>query len=110
MNVIARCLVAAPLCAALIAPVGQAGAADPPTKGQGASRVNELVSVGAGLKEARAALLPASPAAESRQKVGDRPAQVAAPSANAPIDPGLYDSRLNDYRLERESCCAPLDE
>jgi hypothetical protein len=67
-----------------------------------------LVSTGVGATQAHAAASPATLGVSAAKYAADRP-DAAAPTAGAspqpPADPGLYDSRLNDYQLERDSCC-----
>lgn len=113
MNFIAKCLVAAPVCAALAAPFGNALAEKPAADGKATSRVEHLVTESIGIREARGAQAHATGVKVSaRPNVGATgTAQTKVPaSAQVLTDPELPVAPLDNYRLELNNCCGPEEE
>lgn len=113
MSLISKCLVAAPVCAALTVASGYARAENPAVDGNAKSRVESLVTGSIGIREARGAQAHAADVKLStRPEIGTTgTAQTTVPgSAQVLTDPELPVAPLDNYRLELDNCCGPSEE
>ncbi len=93
--------------------IADAGATEPAAKLQRASGAPYVVTAVAGVNQAQAALAVSARQDQRGHGIdGSRLSGRRIPegSLTTPADPGLYDSRLNDYQLERDSCCESMHE
>ena len=112
MSFISKCLVVAPVCAALSVASGHAWAENPAVDLNAKPRVEDLVAGGMGIKEAKGAEARLT-AARTSTRPGDElsAARAKVPaSAHVLTDPELPVAPLDNYRLELNNCCGPEEE
>jgi hypothetical protein len=109
MNFIAKCLIAAPVCAALAVPFGYARAEKPAVDDKATSRVENLVTRSIGIRDARGAQVHAADV-EASTHPGDAATGAGHASAQALTDPELKVAPLDNYRLELDNCCGPEEK
>lgn len=113
MSFISKCLVVAPVCAALSMATGYARAEDPAADHNARSHLESFVTGSMGIKEARGA-----PVHATDVKASTRPGEGAMDAARANVpgsaqvltDPELPVAPLDNYRLELNNCCGPEEE
>jgi len=112
MKFISKCLVVAPVCAALSMASGYARAENPSVGDNANSRVENFVTGSMGIKEAKGAEARLTAARTSTRPEDELSAARAKPPASAHMltDPELPVAPLDNYRLELNNCCGPEEE
>lgn len=112
MSFTSKCLVVAPVCAALSMAAGYARAEDPAVDHNARSQVESLVTGSMGIKEAKGAVAHLTAARTStRPEDGLSADRAKAPaSTRALTDPELPVAPLDNYRLELNNCCGPEED
>jgi len=110
MSVISKCLVIAPVCAALSLASGHARAEDPAADPNARSHIENFVTRSMGIKEAKGAEAHLT-AAQTQPGDGlTAPRAKLRASAHVLTDPELPVAPLDNYRLELNNCCGPEEE
>ena len=112
MSLISKCLVVAPVCAALSMASGYARAEKPTVDHNARSHIESFVTGSMGITEANGAVAQPTAVRTSTRPEGRLSADRAKAPASAQVltDPELPVAPLDNYRLELNNCCGPEEE